>query len=140
MGYSDPFIVLSRGGSLILLFMLTAALLIGIDRYWKQLLSTVIAAEPRDYWISKLQAASVVAAPVLSYAEVIAEPHMWENGYLTHMEVPGHGTKRVQGVAIRFAGTPVPPTMAAGPALGADTAAFETLLRSDGGVTRPSKL
>jgi crotonobetainyl-CoA:carnitine CoA-transferase CaiB-like acyl-CoA transferase len=68
------------------------------------------------------------AAPVLSYAEVIAEPHMWENGYLTTMEVPGHGTKQVQGLGIKYSGTPPSTVFAAGPELGVDTDRIKKLV------------
>ena len=44
-----------------------------------------------------MQAADVVAAPVLSYAEVASEPHFWDNGYLRTMQGPGGAEQVVQG-------------------------------------------
>ena len=42
-------------------------------RYLKVVLERVFAREPRKHWLALLQGAGVVAAPVLSYAEVEKE-------------------------------------------------------------------
>jgi crotonobetainyl-CoA:carnitine CoA-transferase CaiB-like acyl-CoA transferase len=78
-------------------------------------LAEVFVERTTTEWCEILRAAGQRYAPVRTYAEVAADPHVWENGYLA--EVDG---VRTVGTPIRLSATPArvggPP-----PELGADT-------------------
>ena len=78
-------------------------------------LDEVFATRPTAEWCAVLAAAGQRFAPVRTYADVVADPQVWANGYLT--EVDG---ATVVGSPIRLSDTPArvggPP-----PDLGADT-------------------
>ncbi len=89
---------------------------------WKQqraelfaLLADVFVTKPTAEWCDILRAAGLRFAPVRNYAEVAADPHVWENGYLA--EVDG---ARVVGTPIRLSDTPAR-VGDSPPELGADT-------------------
>ena len=79
------------------------------------ILADVFVHKPTAEWCEILAAAGQRFAPVRNYAEVAADPHVWENGYLA--EIDGEG---VVGTPIRLSDTPAqvggPP-----PELGGDT-------------------
>jgi formyl-CoA transferase len=55
----------------------------------------------------------IIGAPVQSYADVLADPQAWANGYLVELPHPVYGTTRVAGCPIQFGRRPAEP---AGPA------------------------
>jgi crotonobetainyl-CoA:carnitine CoA-transferase CaiB-like acyl-CoA transferase len=78
------------------------------------------ASESRDELIHNLREAGVFCGPVLSYAELIEEDHVWENGYLVEVEHPRLGRKATIGNPIVFHHTPAT-VPAAAPQLGEHT-------------------
>ena len=84
------------------------------------ILAEVFVEKPTAEWCEILRAAGQRYAPVRNYAEVAADPQVWENGYLA--EADGG---RVVGTPIRLSDTPARVGTPA-PDLGADT--FEVLL------------
>jgi crotonobetainyl-CoA:carnitine CoA-transferase CaiB-like acyl-CoA transferase len=60
-------------------------------------------------WCERLRNAGQRYAPVRGYAEVMDDPQMWENGYLSVMEHPEWGNIRMPGVPIRMSDTPLKP-------------------------------
>jgi crotonobetainyl-CoA:carnitine CoA-transferase CaiB-like acyl-CoA transferase len=68
-----------------------------------------------DEWCSRLSAAGIRHAPVRDHAAVIADPDVWANEYLTHVD-----GKAVVAVPVRLSDTPgAPPAIA--PELGQHT-------------------
>jgi len=60
-------------------------------------------------WCSILAKAGQRYAPVRGYADVMADPQMWENGYLSVLQHPEWGDVRMPGVPIRMSDTPLVP-------------------------------
>lgn len=60
-------------------------------------------------WATRLKAAGQRYAPVRGYAEVMDDPQMWENGYLSVFTHPEWGDVRMAGVPIRMSETPLVP-------------------------------
>ena len=58
-------------------------------------------------WMERLTAADVLAAPVASYAEVLASEQALANGYLRDLAHPELGTTRVVGNPLSLSETPV---------------------------------
>jgi formyl-CoA transferase len=54
-------------------------------------------------WCELLREAGVRHAPVRNYAEVVADPGSWENGYFSMCD---DGGEQVVGSPVRFTGTP----------------------------------
>ena len=83
------------------------------------------SSKSRDELVNILRQAGVFCGPVLSYAELIDQPHVWKNGYLVEVEHPRLGRKTAFGNPIVFHRTPasVPP---AAPELGEHTAQILT--------------
>jgi crotonobetainyl-CoA:carnitine CoA-transferase CaiB-like acyl-CoA transferase len=90
----------------------------------------------RDEFVRKLRAAGVFCGPVLSYSELVDEPHVWVNGYLAHVDHPKYGRKQTFGQPVVFHSTPAPaPGMS--PRLGEHT---DEVLREIGARLAPSRL
>jgi crotonobetainyl-CoA:carnitine CoA-transferase CaiB-like acyl-CoA transferase len=85
------------------------------------LLGGRFAQQPRDAWMRRLAAVDTVAAPVLDYREVLADPQLAANGMWHPVEHAAHGPLTVPGPAVHLSATPArvhrPP-----PALGEHTA------------------
>ncbi len=60
----------------------------------------------RDEWCAILTAERLRHAPVRDYAEVVADPQTWANGYFAEGALPDGGTQRVVGLPIAFGDTP----------------------------------
>ena len=74
------------------------------------------------YWCQALEAAGVRYAPVRDYAEVVADPGAWENGYFAEVPATDGVPRRVVGTPIRMSETPLE-AAATAPALGEHTVA-----------------
>lgn len=79
----------------------------------------VTVHQPRDHWITVLNARGVPAAPVNTLADLLASQQLWDNGMLRTVEAEPRPIV-VVGSPFEIRGQPtVPPRMA--PRLGADT-------------------
>ena len=72
-------------------------------------LSKVFPERTTAEWCEVLRNAGQRYAPVRGYAEVMADPQMWENGYLSVLQHPEWGDVRMAGVPIRMSETPLKP-------------------------------
>jgi crotonobetainyl-CoA:carnitine CoA-transferase CaiB-like acyl-CoA transferase len=58
--------------------------------------------ETTAYWLERFEQQDIIGAPVQSYGDILGDPQAWENGYVTEMEHPVHGTIKIVGSAIQF--------------------------------------
>ena len=65
-----------------------------------------LLTQPRQHWLDRMLAEGVPCGPVLEYAEVLAEPQFWENGYIVEVEHPQFDGYLSVGVPVRFSETP----------------------------------
>ncbi len=72
----------------------------------ESLLESSFATANRDEWLRRLREVDIPAAPVNSYADVIESEQVWANGYLTEIDDPRYGRRRVTGLPWRFSETP----------------------------------
>ena len=99
------------------------------DLAWlRQELTRAFKTRTTQSWGELLGAAGVRYAPVRDYAEVVADPGVWENGYFAEAADESGTPQRVVGVPINMSETPLQ-AAASAPALGADT---EAVLREIG--------
>jgi formyl-CoA transferase/CoA:oxalate CoA-transferase len=86
------------------------------------IIDEVLRTKPTAEWSEILGAAGVRHAPVRDHADVVADPSVWENGYLAEVDDPAYpgGTAKVVASAVRFSETPAR-TSAHAPELGANT-------------------
>ena len=70
------------------------------------LLESCFATADRETWLARLREADIPSAPVNSYADVAASEQVWANGYLTEIDDPRFGTRRVTGLPWSFSDTP----------------------------------
>ena len=85
-------------------------------------LAAAFAKHTTAHWCQALGEAGVRYAPVRNYAEVLADPGAWENGYFAEVTDEDGATQRVVGTPIAMSATPLEPSAAA-PALGGHTEA-----------------
>jgi len=84
------------------------------------ILDEVFATKPRDKWLEIFSAYKFVHCPVYDYAEMTAEPQVWENQYLVEMEHPVLGKIKTAGFPAQFSKTPAS-IQSAAPEFGAHT-------------------
>jgi formyl-CoA transferase len=70
-------------------------------------IETALSALPADVWVEQLLAAGVPAAPLLDYAQVLADPHTMARGMVEELEHPVEGTIRTLGFPIKMSATPL---------------------------------
>lgn len=68
-------------------------------------LAIVFRGRTTEDWCGLLAGAGIRHAPVRDYAQVAADPGMWDNGYLVRGEDIG-GSEPVVGTPVRFSATP----------------------------------
>ena len=85
-------------------------------------LAAAFAKHTTAHWCQALHEAGVRYAPVRNYAEVVADPGAWENGYFAEVTDEDGATQRVVGTPIAMSATPLEPAATA-PALGEHTEA-----------------
>jgi crotonobetainyl-CoA:carnitine CoA-transferase CaiB-like acyl-CoA transferase len=83
------------------------------------ILDEVFATRTTDEWCAVLSAAGLRHAPVRDYADVVADPSVWINGYLAKIEGPD-GEVNAVVPPVRFSETPAQPGALA-PELGQHT-------------------
>ncbi|MEY4371404.1 MAG: hypothetical protein RL219_173 [Actinomycetota bacterium] len=72
-------------------------------------LSKVFPRYTTAEWCERLRAAGQRFAPVRGYADVVADPNMWQNGYLSTLNHPEWGEVTMPGAPIRMSDTPMIP-------------------------------
>ena len=65
--------------------------------------------EPTAHWIDGFVRYDIIGAPVQTYADIVNDPQALENGYITELPHPTHGTIRVAGSPIQFGRQPTTP-------------------------------
>ncbi len=85
-----------------------------------EILNEVFPTRTTAEWTVALEAAGARYAPVQDYAQAAEDPMVLENAYLTEVDVPGGGTKRIVGSPIGMSDTPAQPGVIA-PELGQNT-------------------
>jgi crotonobetainyl-CoA:carnitine CoA-transferase CaiB-like acyl-CoA transferase len=83
-------------------------------------LAPIFATKPTDVWVDELRAIGARCAPVRDYAAIVADPEMYENGYLVKVQDPERGEFTVVGSPLRMSDTPMVPSVRA-PELGEHT-------------------
>ena len=83
-------------------------------------LGPIFATRTTAEWVARLRAIGVRCAPVRDYAEIAADPQVFENGYLTKAQHPQHGEITIVGSPLRMSDTPTTPSAYA-PELGEHT-------------------
>ncbi len=66
----------------------------------------ILTTRPVAEWIREFEARDGWCAPVLTYAEVAANPQLGVNGMLAEVEHPSSGTIKVTGIPVRLSDTP----------------------------------
>jgi len=90
-----------------------------VKRQLFPILDEVFSTRSTAEWCQVLDAAGVRYAPVRNHAEVVADPGVWDNGYLTTVEGPS-GQVTVVPAPVQFSDTPARPSGIA-PELGQHT-------------------
>lgn len=88
------------------------------------LLMSHFAAQPRRYWLERLQAANVPSAPIATVDEVARNPQLIQRQMILHADHPGFDGLIVPGSPLKTAGVVEAPATHS-PSLGEDT---ETVL------------
>ncbi|MEA3216457.1 MAG: hypothetical protein QOJ19_2613 [Acidimicrobiia bacterium] len=86
----------------------------------RALCNEIFPTRTTEEWCARLRATRQRFAPVNDYAQLVADPQPWENGYLVQAEHPELGSIPVIGSPIHFSETPAEPGAAA-PDLGRHT-------------------
>lgn len=80
----------------------------------------IFATRNREEWLALLDEAGVICAPVNTFADVVLDPQVIKNNYVTEIDHPTAGRCKVVGIASHFSRTPVAITQPA-PQLGQHT-------------------
>jgi crotonobetainyl-CoA:carnitine CoA-transferase CaiB-like acyl-CoA transferase len=83
-------------------------------------LGPMFATKTTDEWMTELRAIGARCAPVRDYAAIVADPDVYENGYLVKVQDPNRGEYTVVGSPLRMSDTPMVPSVRA-PELGEHT-------------------
>jgi crotonobetainyl-CoA:carnitine CoA-transferase CaiB-like acyl-CoA transferase len=83
-------------------------------------LEPIFVTKTTNEWVHELRAIGVRCAPVRDYAAIVADPEVYENGYLVKVNDPEHGEITVVGSPLRMSDTPMVPSTRA-PELGEHT-------------------
>jgi crotonobetainyl-CoA:carnitine CoA-transferase CaiB-like acyl-CoA transferase len=70
------------------------------------ILDRAFAASPRERWLSELASRQVPVAPVNDYADLMKDPQVIANEYLTELDHPVLGRVQETGIPIKFSKTP----------------------------------
>lgn len=68
-----------------------------------------IATQPTAVWIERFRAADLIAAPVQSYADIVACEQARANGYLTDLVMHDGASVPIVGSPVNLNGEPLPP-------------------------------
>ena len=70
------------------------------------ILAGVFRTRPVDEWIEQLRAAGIPCSPVRDFADVLGDPQVMVRGMFPELTVPGFGSHRVTGPAVKLSDTP----------------------------------
>jgi formyl-CoA transferase len=84
------------------------------------LIEAITAAEPRAYWLERLDAAGIPCGPINTYEEVFRDAHVLAREMLIDVDHPALGRTRTLGTPIKMSETPLDPRRRA-PLLGEHT-------------------
>jgi crotonobetainyl-CoA:carnitine CoA-transferase CaiB-like acyl-CoA transferase len=70
------------------------------------LLDRAFASGPRDRWLAELAARQIPVAPVNDYADLVKDPQVLANEYLTELDHPVLGRVQEVGIPIKLSRTP----------------------------------
>jgi crotonobetainyl-CoA:carnitine CoA-transferase CaiB-like acyl-CoA transferase len=73
-----------------------------------QLLEAVFAGRPVADWVAAFRAAGVPCEPIMSYAEVLADPQVVEMGWVRDLTLPNGARTRTVGPVVAFDGRGAP--------------------------------
>ncbi len=73
----------------------------------------IFASKPRAEWLKRLQERRINCAPVQDYGELVEDPQVAENEYISEVEHATYGTMREVGVPVKLSETPGRPRSAA---------------------------
>ena len=83
-------------------------------------IEAIIVAQPRDHWLSLLEANDIPCGPINNYAQVFADPQVLAREMVVETEHPTLGHLRTLGSPIKLSVTP-PDVSRRAPQLGEDT-------------------
>jgi crotonobetainyl-CoA:carnitine CoA-transferase CaiB-like acyl-CoA transferase len=83
-------------------------------------LEPIFVTKTTNEWVSELRGIGVRCAPVRDYAAIVADPEVYENGYLVKVSDAERGEYTVVGSPLRMSDTPMVPSTRA-PELGEHT-------------------
>jgi alpha-methylacyl-CoA racemase len=86
----------------------------------KEEIRAILKTKTRDEWMALFDHADACVEPVLSLGEALGDPHVKARGLVVEVNLPGGGTIRQIGHAIRYSATP-PEYRSAGVAAGKHT-------------------
>lgn len=89
-------------------------------KYLRGIVASVFKTDSTESWCARLREMGVRYAPVRNYAEAVADPGSWENGYFQEVADESGELHRVVGTPIRMSDTPLKPA-ALPPQLGEHT-------------------
>lgn len=72
----------------------------------REVLEPVFRTRPTQEWVRRLEEADILCAPLLTYPELLASPHVAERQMVLELAHPRAGTTRVVGIPIRLGSTP----------------------------------
>jgi crotonobetainyl-CoA:carnitine CoA-transferase CaiB-like acyl-CoA transferase len=84
------------------------------------LLEAIFAERTVTEWLDRLMAEDVPAGRVNDFRDVVDDPQVLANGYVTELDHPNLGHLRTAGIPIHLSGTPPDPVRPA-PELGVNT-------------------
>ncbi len=83
-------------------------------------IESVMAGEPRDHWLARLETHGVPCGPINTYADVMADPHIQARDLVVDTDHPTLGRIKTLGTAVKLSDTPLTPGRPA-PMLGQHT-------------------
>ncbi len=95
-------------------------------------IESVMATEPRDYWLARLQTHGVPCGPINNYADVMEDPHILARDLVVDTDHPTLGRIKTLGTPVKLSDTPLTPGRPA-PMLGQHT---DEVLREIGLTTQ----
>lgn len=95
-------------------------------------IESVMATEPRDHWLARLETHGVPCGPINTYADVMEDPHILARDLVVDTDHPTLGRIKTLGTPVKLSNTPLTPGRPA-PMLGQHT---DEVLREIGLTTQ----
>ena len=74
---------------------------------WDQEIRERLKTRTADEWVAAFREEDLMISKVNTYADILADPQAWANGYLIEMEDPTRKNVKVVGSPYHFSRTPV---------------------------------